>query len=309
MKKQLSSLDLHFLLKELENLKDSRVDKIYQPEKNTVVFSLYKTNAGRKLLKINIGQSLYFDEKEDYEETLGFGMLLRKHIDGYFLTDIGQIKPERIAKFSFKAKDSIKHLYIEFFGKWNAILCDSEDIIINSLEHHEFRDRDIKPKIKYKYPIMQYNLFDLSKNDLNELFKNSKKDTLVTSLATELGLGGLYSEEICLLSNIDKNKNPKNIDEKHLELILDSIKKLINKKIEAQVIFENNNVIDFAPFDLEFYKSHKKQKFPTFNEAISYFYSQFKEVKETEFDKKLKSLQRIIDEQKSTIEELRKEEI
>ena len=151
MKKQLSSMDLHFLLKELEILKNSRVDKIYQPGKNTVVFSLYKTNAGKKLLKINIGQSIYFDEKEDYEEVLGFGMLLRKHIDGYFLADIVQIKPERIAKFSFKSKDSVKYLYIELFGKGNAVLCDENNIIINSLEHHEFKDRTIKPKLKYKY--------------------------------------------------------------------------------------------------------------------------------------------------------------
>ena len=106
MKRQLSSLDLHFLLKELEVLKDSRIDKIYQPEKNVLVFSLYKTNVGKKILKINVGQSIYLvEEKEDYNETLGFGMFLRKHLDGYFLYDIEQIKPERILKLSFKIKD------------------------------------------------------------------------------------------------------------------------------------------------------------------------------------------------------------
>lgn len=116
MKKQLSSLDINFLLKELEILKDSRVDKIYQPEKNTTIFSLYKTNVGKKILKINIGQSLFLiEEKESYEETLGFGMLLRKYLDGYFLYDIEQIKPERIVKLSFKIKDNKKNLYLEFF--------------------------------------------------------------------------------------------------------------------------------------------------------------------------------------------------
>src|SRR3989338_3120166 len=162
MKKQLSSLDLYFLLKELEILKDSRIGKIYQPEKNVLVFSLYKTNVGKKLLKIVVGQALYLaEEKEEYGEILGFGMLLRKHLDGYFLYDIEQLKPERIIKFSFKVKDSKKNLYIEFFGKGNAILCDENDIIINSLEHHEFKDRSVKPKIKYEYPIMKYNVFNL----------------------------------------------------------------------------------------------------------------------------------------------------
>lgn len=312
MKKQLSSLDLHFLLREFDILKDSRIDKIYQPEKNLLVFSLYKTNSGKKLLKINIGQSLFIaEEKEDYGEILGFGMFLRKHLDGYFLFSTEQIKPERIIKFSFKIKESKKYLYLEFFGKGNAVLCDENNIIINSLEHHEFKDRAIKPKIKYKYPIMKYNFFDLDKNSLADLLKNSKKENIVISLATELGFGGIYSEEICLSSNMDKKQKPQDVSEKQIQSVLSSIKKIVNKKIEPEVILWDNNLIDVVPFDLKYYdnEENKKQKFSTFNEALSYFYSQFKEIKETEFDKKLKSLQRIIEEQKQTIEKLKEEEI
>ena len=309
MKRQLSSIDLHYLAEELSSLKDSRIDKIYQPGKNVIVLSLYKSSSGKKLLKINVGQCLFLiDEKEQYDETLGFGMFLRKHLDGYFLHDINQLEPERILKLSFKIKENKKNLYIEFFGKGNAILCDEKEIIMNSLEHHEFKDRTIKPKIKYQYPVMKYNIFGINRNDLTYLLKNSKKDTLVTSLATELGLGGLYAEEICVLSNIDKNKNPKNIEEKQIQSILNNLKKINNKKIGPQVVLENNNVIDVLPFDLLFYEKYNKQKFSTFSEAVSHFYSQFKEVKETEFDKKLSSLQRIIENQKTAIEQLNKEE-
>lgn len=310
MKKQLSSLDLHFLLKELDTLKDARIDKIHQPEKELIVFSLYKTNIGKKLLRIDIGKSIFIaQEKEQYEEILGFGMLLRKHLDGYFLYDIEQLNPERILKLSFKVKDDKKFLYIEFFGKGNAILCDEHNVIINALEHHEFRERVVKPKLKYVYPMMNYNMFDLKEKDLEDLFKNSKKDTLVTCLAVELGLGGIYSEEICLLSNLDKNTIPKNIDEKQIHSLFNSLKKIISGKIDAKVVFdENNNVIDATPFDLKFYENNKKQGFQTLSEAISYFYSQFKEEKETAFDKKVKELQRIIETQKQAIEQLRKEE-
>ena len=179
MKKQLSSIDLNFVLKELDDLKDSRIDKIYQPDKNSLIFSFYKTNIGKKLLKINIGQSLFLaEEKENYSETLVFGMSLRKHIDGYFLYDIAQIKPERILKMSFKIKESQKILYFEFFGKGNAVLCSENDVIINAIEHHEFKDRTIKPKTKYIHPTMSYNLFEIDKTHLKELLKNSKKTQL-----------------------------------------------------------------------------------------------------------------------------------
>ena len=134
MKKQISAIDLHYMAEELQALKDSRIDRIYQPETNLLVFSLYKTNKGKKLLRVEIGKALFIaEEKEQYEEILGFGQLLRKHLDGYFLTDIEQLKPERIIKITFKAKEETKYLYLEFFGKGNAILCDEHNVIINAL--------------------------------------------------------------------------------------------------------------------------------------------------------------------------------
>jgi len=309
MKRQLSSLDIHYLLKELDILKDSRVDKIYQPEKNLIVFSFYKSNTGKKILNINIGQSLFLSEKkENYGNILGFGMLLRKHLDNCYLSEISQIQPERILKLCFKSKDDKKNLYLEMFGKGNAILCDENNTIINSLEHHEFRDRTIKPKIKYEYPIMKYNLFKLNIKDLSELLENSKKDTIVTSLAVDLGLGGLYSEEICMLSSIDKKINPKSLGKKEIETILTSIKKLLIKKIKSFLIYENNKLTDFSPFELKFFENKENKPIDSFSKAISSFFSQFKEVKETVFDKKIKDLKRIIEEQKTTIQDLRKKE-
>ena len=106
MKKQLSSLDLHFLIEELMALKDSRIDKIYNPEKNIIIFSLYKTKIGKKILKIDVGHSIFLTEEKEEGETLGFGMFLRKHLEGYSLTSIEQLKPERILKLTFKTKDS-----------------------------------------------------------------------------------------------------------------------------------------------------------------------------------------------------------
>ncbi len=300
---------MHFLVNELNILKDSRIGKIYHPEINLIIFNLYKTNIGKKLLCINVGKTVFLGEKEDYGKILGFGQLLRKHLDGLFLVGITQLKPERILKLSFESKESKKSLCIEFFGKGNAILCDEHNVIINALEHHDFRERSVKPRLKYVYPVMSFNLFDIDKKRLEDMLKNSKKESVVISLATELGLGGVYSEEICLSSNIDKLLNPQNINAKQIQSILDSIKKIIGKKINAEVIFdENNKVIDATPFELQFHEKNKKQKFETFNEALQFFYSHFKEEKETAFDSRLKELQRIIEQQNATIESLKTEE-
>ena len=298
MKKQLSSLDIDYLIKELKQLENTRIDKIYQPEKELVVFSLHKSSEGKKLLEISTKSIFLIEKKEEYPETLGFGQLLRKHLDGFFLAKIEQIKPERIVKIEFKQKEIVKTLYIELFGKGNFILCDANNVIINALEHHEFRDRVVRPKLKYVYPISGYNLFDV---DIEEFLKKSKKDTIVTALATELGLGGTYAEELCKISGIDKNKNPGEIDALSLD-------KLFNRKINANVVFDNENLIDFAPFELEIYSDKKLKNFDTFSGAIGFFFSHFQPEKETDHDKRLKEIKRIIEIQKTSIDEMRKEE-
>lgn len=308
MKKQLSSLDFHYLISELQQLIDSKVDKIYHNDKELII-RFYAFNRGKKTLKIVADKGMFLtEEDEEHKEPTGFCMFLRKHLDNARLLKIEQLKPERIVSFIFEKSGKKGTLFVEFFGKGNMIFCDDKNIILNALEHHKFKDRTINPKVEYKHPIMKYNIFELNKEDLIALFKNSKKDIIVTSLAVELGLGGIYSEEVCLLSGIDKNKNPKNSEEKEIETIFSNIEKITNKKIKSEVIIKNNDVIDVVPFELEFYEKNDKKKFETFSEALSFFYLQFKEVRETEFDKKLRDLQRIIEEQKSAIEELKKEE-
>ena len=71
MKKQLSSVDMHFIVKELKQLEGSRIDKIYHPETGNLIIGLYKTNEGKKLLNIAIGNSFYIaSEKENAEAYL-----------------------------------------------------------------------------------------------------------------------------------------------------------------------------------------------------------------------------------------------
>lgn len=290
-------------------LKGSRVGKVYHPEKEIVVLSLYKTNVGKVLLKIINGKALFVDEeKEDHPDLLQFGIILRKHLEGYFLDEVIQIEPERIVKLGFRINEEKKSLYLEFFGKGNMILCGEDGVIINSLGHYEFRDRSIKPKISYKHPIMKFNFFCIDKKNLNELLKKSKRENLVTCLATELGLGGVYSEEVCLLSGIDKKSLPANIDGKEAESILTAIDGLINKKIEPMVLYDGGKIADFAPFGLKLNEKLSAKKFHSLSEALKFFYSQSGEAKETDFDRKFNELKRIIDVQKLSIEEMKIEE-
>jgi len=311
MIKQLSSLDMHFLLKELKSLEKSRVDKIYNHDKEEIYIQFYKSGAGKLILRIILGKSIFLTKtKTSDEKPSHFCTMLRKHLENKTLVSIEQVDPERILKFSFKSKEETRSLYLEIFGKGNLILC-KEEYIIESLIKHKFRDRTILPKEKYKHPEMQYNIFDMTENDLRELFKNSNKDIIVTALAIELGLGGILSEEVCLLSKLDKNKVPGKINDKDISIILKSIEGIINKKSNPQIVYKNEEATDVVPFDLEFYKECKQTKYPSFSEALDYYFTNEVKLikKESAYEKQINELKRIIEEQEMTMIGLRKKEI
>jgi len=311
MTKQLSSLDVHFILKEFKYLENSRVDKIYSHEKGEIYIIFFKSGEGKKILRIISGKAIFLTETRNSDEKPShFCSVLRTHLENKTLISMEQIEPERIIKFVFESKEEKRVLYLEIFGKGNLILC-KDDIIIEAWIKHKFRDRTILPKEKYKHPVMQYNIFDINKTKLKEFFKNSNKDKIVTALAMELGLGGTLSEEVCLLSKLDKNTKPENIDDKGFSIILKSIKSIIAKKSSSQIIFKDKSAIDVLPFDTELYKEHDKKKFSSFSEALDHYYT--KEIKlikkESVHEKQINELKRIIGEQEDTMENLRKKEV
>src|SRR3989338_104549 len=125
MAKQLSSLDMHFLMKQLKDMENSRVDRLYNYGKEEIYIQLHKANAGKIILRVILGKAIFLALEKSIDETpSGFCMLLRKHLEGKFLDSIRQLEPERILELVFKSKDETRILYIDFFWKVNIVLFD-----------------------------------------------------------------------------------------------------------------------------------------------------------------------------------------
>lgn len=311
MPKQLSSLDMHFILKELKLLEGSRVDRIYTSGKEEICIQLHKSNEGKKIMRVIVGKAMFAAESKNVAENpSGFCMLLRKYLEGKFLDSLEQLEPERIAKLIFSSKQDSKFLYLEFLGKGNAILCSHDGIIVDSLIHHQFKDRNIAPKEKYQYPIMAYNFFNIAEKIFSDLLKSSRKDKIVTSLATELGLGGIYSEEACLLAGIDKNTPPSEVVGSQAKKLLLILKKIIKSKITPKIIYKDKQALDVVPFDLSSYKEYDKKEFSSFSAALEHYFNNesISIKKESPHAKKINELKRIVGEQESSIRLLQSEE-
>jgi len=303
--KQISSLELNYLIKELKFLINSRVDKIYQSGKEELLVQFYVSGKGKKLLKVIIDKAIFLtDMKNEYDEPSNFCMFLRKHLSNSKLKEINQKESERIIELVFE-KEEIKKLIIELFGGGNIILCDKDNIILSALFYHKFKQRSILPKVKYSYPKSKVNLFKLKINELKDLIKKSDRESIVKCLAIELGLGGIYSEEVCLLSKIDKLKKPGHMKENEIKNIFNNINNIKNKKLNPFVIYDKEKIIDFVPFYLEFYKDHTRKEFDTFSKALEFYFNKLIEKKPSKYEKQLENLKNIIKKQELRIEELK----
>ncbi len=299
MKKELSSIEIHFLVREFLELANSKISKIYQPDKKEIVFQFFTSGRGKRFLTIRPPNFVYVsEEKKDSKQTpYGFCMTLRKYLENTFLDNVTQVKSERIIDFLFSAKEENYHLIVEMFSKGNVVLCKEDYTIIQALEHQEWKDRVIKPREIYKAPIRKYNLFEISREELHDLMKSSEKGIAAT-LATSLGLGGVFSEEILCLSNIDKSK--KKLSGKEVDLIYDSLKKIVQMQINPVVIRVGGNVTDAFPFPLGICGNLKQEKIGTFSKGIELLPLDAPKVSPA--GKKAEKLRRILEEQKAAIE-------
>lgn len=157
--------------KELKrDLLGAKVNQIYQPARDELVFS-FRTHEGVKKLLIRLSDSprvhISACSIENPPVPPMMCMLLRKRLGGSRLIDVVQPKNERVLSLYFDASNEIGdreqlRLYIEIMGRYsNAILTDGEDNVIDSIKRIDFsesQERVLLPKMPYELPPMQDKL-------------------------------------------------------------------------------------------------------------------------------------------------------
>ena len=304
MKKEISSLEIRYLIKEFQYLINSKVDAISNPEKNELLIQFFVQGKGKRILRILPSFIYLTSEKKSAEKPSGFCMALRKYLINSRLRRINQINSERIIEFLFETREKKYSLIIELFNKGNIILCEEDNKIISLLKSHKWKDRELKSNIKYKLPPQKVNFFDLDEKTTKKILASKKQ--LVKKLASDMGLGGVYAEEVCLLSNVDKNKI--NLNEKEIILITKTIKKLINQKIDPCVVHKDKQILDIVPFSMELYKNFDSKKFKDYNSTLDFVLTKslnsiIQDKKTIVYEKKIKKIENIINKQKEKIKE------
>lgn len=274
----MSNVDIHRMVNELnKELINTRIDKAYQPDVDTIRIKLRKAGEGRKDLVIQAGVRIHLTNYPQPNPTIppNFPMLLRKHLSGGSITSIEQHNFDRIIKIKVQKKEEYTIL-VELFSKGNIILLDKDNNIISPLKHKTWHDRKITAHEEYKYPSEKgININNCRFEDLKTVINTSDRD-ITRTLATN-GLGGLYAEEVISYTSINKEKLAKELTDDEITQLNNAINELFNKietNPQPQIILdENDKNKDLVPITLNKYSQFKSKSFETFNMAADEFYS------------------------------------
>ena len=162
----LDSVTLSALAGELQTkLIGCRVDKVQQPERDTVLLSVHGPAAsGRLVLCGGVGTARAHFTEARYENPAQppmFCMLLRKHLTGAKIAAVEQPERERLLLLRFDAWDELglavqKTLALELIGRGtNLILIDGEGRILDCLRRVDAEMnplRQVLPGLIYRLP-------------------------------------------------------------------------------------------------------------------------------------------------------------
>ena len=228
---------------ELQELLGARIDKVYQPDKNTVVLGLYldgKNYALNICIDSKYGRlHLTTHSKPNPQMAPNFCMLLRKYLIGLRLKNIITSNLERLVTLEFDGFDEfddvvLKKLVVELMGKHgNILLLDENRIIIDSLRHPKINDyqmeetRNIIPHKRYLPPTTtKFNFLDTINFDI---FKSK--------------LSSGY------IKNVDNTNNINNyneaLDNQHILINVDNVADIISTAFNGISKSFINYILDF----------------------------------------------------------------
>ncbi len=261
---------LHKVIAELKTAVDCHIDKIYQPSRDELVFSLRKKGFSKKLLiSAKAGaQRVHFTENK-YENPATppmFCMLMRKYLSAARLIDITQPDLERVAIFVFSTSNEmgdiveIKLVCELIGGKANIILVNSDGKIIDALRHSsiEAGGRLVLPTATYTLPEKI--------EKLNPLLITSKEIEAATEGRSLLSAVEGFSPLICREIEECENKTAA------LEKILTDI-----KITNTPVLLYNpqGEPLDFTYTEIKQYgNEYKNTVFESFSALLDGFYTE-----------------------------------
>ena len=285
---------LSFVLNEI-NIKigGGKVEKIYQPAKDELVFVIRNfgtserllINAGSRCPRINITNV----KSENPVKAPMLCMLLRKHLQGAVLKGAEQLGFERAARLSFDAFDDMgfrceKNIIVEMMGKYsNIILTDGAGKIITVLRQVDFTQsmrRQLLPGMIYEAPPAQDKLdpmtvdVDAFKRLAADCDENRPCEKFIMSNFS--GISPLVAREIAFLSGGSSNATLIECALKLSDVFYGVIRAIIEANGRPVILFDKNGTPKeycFMPVS-QYGETYTVKEYASFGEMLDTFFAE-----------------------------------
>lgn len=257
---------LHLIKKEIsEGVLGAKVDKIYQPTRETLIFAMRGKNQNRKLLLSASANSarIHFTDftVENPAQPPMLCMLLRKRLCGARLSAIEQAGLERVLLLKFDAHNELGDeivltLAVEIMGRHsNIILIDERGLVIDAVKRIDGEVsslRMILPGLKYELPPAQdkWDLLESDTAEMVEKIKPCKGNKLDKSLMSVIqGISPIVAREIAYRTAGFTDIAIDGLTEAQFDKLgyhLDKLKATLEGKGEPNLISVNGKPIDFT---------------------------------------------------------------
>lgn len=288
--RSLSAIDLHFLLPELKQLENSKIENISGADNHFSIELYHKS--GKRFLNIFLPNLVFISDSRQVSGVNHIATYLRSHIRGCKISSISQHSLERILKLEVTSSTATISLILELFGTGNIIVTDAKGVILQIFESVEFKDRKLRVKEHYVLPPASAVLTEPA------LLASISSKPVAGILATVFGMGGFYAELVCKRSGVDKSVLA--LTKRQAKDIVESFNSLLKESPAPCVVMKSDVVAEWSPVFIS-----NSLPMPTLSECLAMTIPKY--VFKSPFQAKIKKTESIIEKQTEQLENLESE--
>lgn len=269
----LDALSMVPLVEELrQSILGGRIDKIFQPNKYTVLITIRQSGKQHTLcISIASQNSSAYLMERNMENPLTppvFCMVLRKQLEMGRIGDIHQREIDRIIFIDIDCiasggKIVTKTLALELMGKYSNIILISDGKIVDAMRkigENNSRVRTVLPGTPYELPPVQRKSNPLTQpvTDILTSLKEKKEERLDKAIiATCSGAGPYTAKEICFLAGLNVSARIGTLGENDFESISHAIETVRAAILAAPprpilLLDDNKKILAMASFPLHY---------------------------------------------------------
>ena len=284
----MDGLTLGFMARELgDALRDGRIEKVNQPEKDMLVLVIRSQGKNHKLLlsaapsfaRVHLTEAAY----QNPADAPMFCMLMRKHLQGGRLTALEQMEGDRVLKLTIENKDELgdsapRELYLELMGRHSNLTLVKDGRIIDAIRHVSgdmSRVRQALPGLPFVPPPAQDKLspWEMREEELAEKLRACSGPLDKALAACIRGLSPVAAREIAFRAAGLHRAEMKDLDVPELTRVVCAFFERLPALFQPTAQFSPDGLMaDVLPFPYLSLDPPLQKPFPTLSAALDAFY-------------------------------------